>query len=248
MRTLTRLAICGASAIGCSKDEPAKAGEPPAKEPAETKIDRPANDPDPPAASGWASGELPSFRASFRTAGEATGGKTLTGTLYVGPRALRLDLDEHPNAGAPRSFVRVHGEDDLWAIDPTAKSYDRALSGDWEHDILPHVVEERRSDDAAKGDCPFGAAKPDACTRTGDGSVAGQAVEIWTYRGRTIAVAPALRVGMREEYTPFRNNPKTQVVELAELQVGAQDPALFTMPADYQCEAGGFCDSVPGAH
>lgn len=227
---------------GCGKDDKKsdeKAGE--VKTPTRPTEGAAAK---PPAASSWTEGEVPSFRARYSTSGEAT--KTaVTGTIYVGPEAVRVDIENHPNAGGPKSFIRTHDEDDLWDIDSGAKSFDRALSGDWEHRVIPHVIEAKQVDDIAEGECPFGPVKPEDCTAGADTEVAGIPVQTWTYRGRTIWISPELRVGLKESYTPYRNNPATQVVELSEIERGPQDPALFKVPADFTCNAGGFCDSAP---
>lgn len=203
--------------------------------------------PAPSTTSDWSSGAI-SFKAAWSTEGEATKRSKparLTGTFYVGPDAVRLDIDVHPNSGDPASFIREHGEDDLWQIDLAEKRYDRALSGDWEHDIVPRVIEADHVDDIAKGECPFGRAKADECKPIGKEQVAGRPVQRWEYKGRELWVDPALRTVLKHSYTPFRKNPGAQFVELADVIVGEQDAAHFRVPAGFTCNAGSFCDSAP---
>jgi hypothetical protein len=241
MATLT----VGSMAAGCGKDDKGggTASQPARPAPGGAEARSPAAPAGPTADIGaWKQGDVGSFRAAWTTHGAATKDATLTGTLYVGPKAVRLDVDKLPGSG-PRSYVRVHGENDLWQINVEAKTYVRALSGDWEHNVIPRVVED--VDDLAAGKCPFGRASAEDCQQLGAEQVASRAVQTWKYKNRTLWVDPTLRVSLKEEYTPYRNNPKTQVVELSKVEPGEQDPALFTMPAGFECGAGAFCDSAP---
>jgi hypothetical protein len=154
-------------------------------------------------------------------------------------------MAKHPGSDGERSYLLVHGEDDLWVIDAASKTVERALSGDWEHDVVPLVLDEGKAKRLADGkdDCPL--ARSGNCDKLGDETIAGQAVDGWRRGNRSYWLSPALRVAMRVEYAPFRNNPETQRAELSDVEIGAQDEALFKVPADYTCDSGTFCDSVP---
>lgn len=172
------------------------------------------------------------WQASFKLRGRQ-GARAVVGRLRALGDRLRIEV-----AGDPITTLVDTRWEEAWDFDPSNPSYRVALRK-FEEPILQQSVACAASVER----CLEGATLLEPAE-----TIAGHSCRVYQQEGVELAGRAVTRKAWRPVDLPvpfLRTEVDTVVTELTEVQVGAQDPALFELPAGFQVrDASGFASPL----